>query len=159
MTEQNNNSISIRDYIDTRFEAIMLNASQRFDAQQLALKDALMAQEKQTALALINTEKAIDKADLNTEKRFALLTDKIDGAVDAISKSTGAQGIYVTHSDLSGEMEKLRVSFEGMLRPVITFMNSATGQQKGISGSWSVIVTAISISATLILLGLRLLGK
>src|ERR1035437_374099 len=130
MTEKNTDDrISIRDYIDTRFDAVMLSASQRFDAQQLALKDALMAQEKQTALALINTEKAIDKADLNTEKRFALLTDKIDGAVDAISKSTGQQGVYVTHSDLNIIVDKIQTGFNDALKPLVSQVNILTAAQ------------------------------
>src|ERR1035437_2655192 len=160
MTEKNTDDrISIRDYIDTRFDAVMLSASQRFDAQQLALKDALMAQEKQTALALINTEKAIDKADLNTEKRFALLTDKIDGAVDAISKSTGAQGIYVTHNDLAISLDKLQGNIETMIRPVITFMNNQTGKSQGMSIGWGVLVGSVGLVSTVILLILRLSGK
>src|ERR1035437_9573995 len=147
-----NNNITIRDYIDTRLEAIIMMASQRFDAQQLALKDALIAQEKGTSVALVNTEKAIDKAAANTDKRFDELSDKITGAIDTINRSTGAQGVYVTHTDLSGEMEKLRVSFESMLRPVITFMNEKQGSGTGIKDLGGMAATAISVLVAVALL-------
>jgi N-methylhydantoinase B/oxoprolinase/acetone carboxylase alpha subunit len=159
MKDENNNAISLKIYVDTRFDAIILNASQRFDAQQLALKDALLAQEKGTSLALVNTEKAIDKAAANTDKRFDELSDKISTAIDSINKSTGASAIYVTHTDLSSEMEKLRVSFEGMLRPVVTFMNSQNGKSDEGKNIWAYVVTAISLIISIILFALRLGGK
>jgi len=114
-----------------QFESSKEAAAQRFEAQQLALKDALISQEKAVAAALEGTKEAIIKNDANTDKRFDLLSEKIDGVIETTSKGLGERGIYVTHADLSGEMEKLRLSFEGMLRPVVTFMNSNQGTGKG----------------------------
>ena len=122
----------------------------QFNAAREALGIALVAQEKAVAAALEGTKEAIVKNDANTDKRFDLLSEKIDGIGETISKSAGAQGIYVTHSDLSIEMEKLRNSFEDMLRPVVTFMNSQTGQQKGISASWGVLLAGLGAVATII---------
>jgi DNA anti-recombination protein RmuC len=161
-----NNNITIRDYIDTRLEAIIMMASQRFDAQQLALKDALMAQEKGTSLALVNTEKAIDKASAGTDKRFDELSEKISTAIDTINKSSGAQGIYVTHSDLSVFGDKLQTSFEEALKPLVSQVNILTnaqnnqqGRSSGFSASWGIIIGAVGLTSTIILLTLRLMGK
>ncbi len=130
----------------------------QFSAAEKALGIALTAQEKQVAAALEGTKEAIVKNDANTDKRFDLLSEKIDSIADTMSKSTGERGIYVTHSDLSTEMEKLRLSFEGMLSPVVTFMNSSQGKSQGFSASWGIILGAVGLTSTVILLGLRLSG-
>lgn len=161
----------------------------QFSDSKEAVGTAFIAQEKAIAAALIGTKEAITKsdqvtkeaitkADTTTDKRFDLLSEKIDSIAETISKNTGAQGIYVTHEALSNEMEKLRLSFESMLRPVITFMNSQqgketiadprmdtlmakvellntvqntnTGKSAGIGMSWQTMVTAIALCGTLI---------
>lgn len=122
----------------------------QFNSAKEAVSIALIAQEKAVAAALEGTKEAINKADINTDKRFSLLSEKIDGITSTMNKSTGERGIYVTHSDLSSEMEKLRTSFESMLRPVITFMNNQTGQQKGVSGSWALLLGAVGLISGLI---------
>lgn len=119
-----------KEFSNLRVDDTIIMSNQRFEAQQLALKDALISQEKAVAAALVGAKEVTDKNDANTNKRFDLLSEKMDGIGEQISKNVGASGIYVTHSDLSTEMEKLRTSFEGMLRPVITFMNTQTGQQR-----------------------------
>lgn len=134
-----------KDYFDLRITDTVAAANQRFDAQQLALKDALIAQEKSTANALEGTKEAINKADINTDKRFQLLSEKIDGITDTMNKNTGERGVYVTHSDLTSEMEKLRVSFSAMLQPVVNFMNSQTGQSKGQDKIWAYVIAAAGI--------------
>ena len=108
------------------------------------------AAEKAVAAALDGTREAINKADVNTDKRFDLLSEKIDGITTTINKSTGERGIYVTHNDLSAEMEKLRLSFEGMLRPVVTFMNSQTGQSKGLESGWVHLIQLAGFIAVLL---------
>lgn len=122
----------------------------QFNSAKEAVSIALIAQEKAVAAALEGTKEAINKADINTDKRFSLLSEKIDGITTTMNKSTGERGIYVTHSDLSIEMEKLRASFEAMLRPVVTFMNNQTGQQKGSGTSWQTMVTIVSVCGALI---------
>src|ERR1035437_3759148 len=151
------NNITMRDYIDTRFDAVILNASQRFDAQQLALKDALMAQEKQTALALINTEKAIDKADINTDKRFGALSEQIGALAETLNKNTGAQGIYVTHSDLAIVVDKIQTSFETALKPLVSQVNNLTaaqnsqqGKSSGLNAGWGYLIAGVSLIGMII---------
>ena len=145
--------------IDEKFEDSDIKYQIQFNAAKEALGIALIAQEKATAAALEGTKEAITKADVATDKRFELLSEKIDGVSKVLSQNTGAQGIYVTHSDLSTEMEKLRLSFEGMLSPVVTFMNSSQGKSQGFSASWGIILGAVGLTSTVILLGLRLFGK
>ena len=130
----------------------------QFTAAKEAVGIASAAQEKLVAQALDGTKEAINKADINNDKRLSLLSEKIDGAIDKLNTSTGERGVYVTHTDLSTEMEKLRNSFEVMLRPVVTFMNSQTGQERGTSSTMANVVTAISVTSALILLALRLTG-
>lgn len=125
-------------------------AAQRFEAQQLALKDALIAQEKAVAAALEGTKEAINKADVATDKRFGLLSEKIDAVIETTSKNTGAQGIYVTHSDLNIAMEKLQSSIEVTLRPVVNYMNSSQGKSKGLNAGWIYFLGCVSLISTLL---------
>lgn len=143
-------TVSLKEYTDLRINDTVTASNQRFDAQQLALKDALISQEKAVAAALDSTKEAIGKAEIATDKRFDLLSEKIDGVHDTITKNVGAQGVYVTHTDLTAEMEKLRASFEGMLRPVVTFMNSQVGKDIGASNKSNSIVQGIIIGSVIL---------
>lgn len=131
----------------------------QFTAAEKAIGIALIAQEKQVAAALEGTKEAINKADINTDKRFSLLSEKIDGITMTMNKSTGERGIYVTHTDLNIAMDKLQVSIEATLRPVVTFMNSYKGGEKQINNIWGYIVGAIGIVSGIILVILRFSGK
>lgn len=129
--------------IDDKFKDSDVKYQIQFNAAKEALGIALVAQEKQVAAALDGTKEAINKADVATDKRFELLSEKITSLSDILNKNAGASAIYVTHTDLSAEMEKLRTSFEGMLRPVVTFMNSQTGSGKGRQDMWGYVVGGI----------------
>ena len=126
--------------IDEKFKDSDTKYQIQFTAAKEAVGIASTAQEKLVAQALDGTKEAISKADINTDKRFSLLSEKIDGITVTMNKSTGERGIYVTHSDLSTEMEKLRNSFEAMLRPVVNFMNSQTGKIDESQNIWGYIV-------------------
>lgn len=127
------------------FVAVDVKYQIQFSAAEKAIAIAQMAQEKLVASALEGTREAINKAELATDKRFSLLSEKIDGVQGAINKSSGFQAIYVTHSDLSSELEKLRLSFEGMLRPVVNFMNSQKGTSQGQSNMWGWVIAALAV--------------
>lgn len=166
ITKNNDNSVSLKDYfdskikeVDDKFKDIDVKYQIQFNAAKEALGIALIAQEKAVAAALDSTKEAIGKAEIATDKRFDLLSEKIDGVNEMLNKNAGAQGIYVTHEALSVEMEKLRVSFEAMLRPVTTklaevntFMNTQTGKSSGMDSSWTKLVTIIGVTATIITL-------
>ena len=139
----NNNAVSLKEYTDLRINDTVTASNQRFDAQQLALKDALISQEKAVAAALDSTKEAIGKAEIATDKRFDLLSEKIDGVHDVLNKNVGAQGVYVTHTDLTAALDKLQTSIEITLRPVVTFMNSQTGKDIGASNKSNSIVQGI----------------
>lgn len=117
----------------------------QFNAAKEALGIALIAQEKAVAAALDSTKEAIGKAEIATDKRFDLLSEKIDGVNETLNKNAGAQGIYVTHSDLTFELDKLRTSFETMLTPVVTFMNSTQGSTKGMNALWGYFAAAVGV--------------
>lgn len=136
--------------IDEKIYAGDVKYQIQFNAAKEAVGIALIAQEKAVAAALEGTREAINKADATTDKRFDLLSEKIDGIGETISKNTGAQGIYVTHTDLSVAMDKLQTNIEATLRPVVTFMNSQTGRDKGISSSWGVALGGVGFIATII---------
>lgn len=122
----------------------------QFSAAKEAVGIALIAQEKAVASALDATKEAIGKAEIATDKRFDLLSEKIDGVNDTLNKNAGAQGVYVTRVDLNIEMEKLRTSFENMLRPVITFMNSSQGRSGGLNAGWIYLLGGVSLISTVI---------
>lgn len=159
---------SLNDKIDERDSKYQV---QFIDSKE-AVGTAFTAQEKAISAALIGTKEAITKSDTTTDKRFDLLSEKIDGVIETISKSSGASGLYVTTSALSVEMGKLRSDFQDMLKPVVDFMNNQTGKatvadpamteltkavedlvgtrSQGISASWGVLVGAVGFIATLI---------
>jgi hypothetical protein len=145
--------------IEEKFKDSDVKYQIQFTAAKEAVGIASAAQEKLVAQALDGTKEAISKADVNTDKRFSLLSEKIDGITNTMNKSTGERGIYVTHSDLSAEMEKLRLSFEGMLRPVVTFMNSQTGKTDQQNITMTHVAAIVGMTSTVILLGLRLTGN
>lgn len=136
--------------IEKKFDDVDVKYQIQFNAAKEALGIALIAQEKAVAAALDSTKEAIGKAEIATDKRFDLLSEKIDGVNEILNKNTGAQGIYVTHSDLQISLDKLQTNIEATLRPVITFMNNSQGQQKGASTSWQTVVTIIGACGALI---------
>lgn len=136
--------------VDEKFKDVDVKYQIQFNAAKEALGIALIAQEKAVSAALDSTKEAIGKAEIATDKRFDLLSEKIDGVNDTLNKNAGAQGIYVTHTDLSTEMEKLRISFEGMLRPVITFMNNSTGKSAGLNSGWAILLGAVGLVSMIV---------
>lgn len=144
------NTVSLKEYTDLRINDTVTASNQRFDAQQLALKDALISQEKAVAAALDSTKEAIGKAEIATDKRFDLLSEKIDGVHETITKNVGAQGVYVTHTDLTAALDKLQTSIEITLRPVVTFMNSQTGKDIGASNKSSSIIQGIIVGSIIL---------
>lgn len=115
--------------IDEKIDSNDVKYQGQFASAKEAIGIALISQEKAQATDRESTKDAINKADVNTDKRFDAISDKIDTIAEAISKNSGAQGIYVTHSDLSIVIDKFRADIEAMFRPVITFMNSQQGKE------------------------------
>lgn len=144
----------LRDAEVKRVDEKITSSDSRNQIQFIAAKEsvgiALIAQEKAVAAALEGTKEAIIKADATTDKRFDLLSEKIDGVTEAISKSSGSQGIYVTHTDLTIALDKLQTSIEITLRPVVAFMNSQEGRDRGISSSWGVLLGAVGFISAII---------
>lgn len=136
--------------LDEKFKDSDVKYQIQFSAAKEALGIALIAQEKAVAAALDATKEAIGKADIATSKQFDLLSEKIDGVNDTLNKNTGAQGIYVTHTDLTIALDKLQTSIEASLRPVVTFMNSQTGSQKGAANLWGYIIGAIGVISAIL---------
>ena len=123
--------------IDERIDASDDKYQVQFNSAKDAVSIALIAQEKAVAAALEGTKEAINKADVTTDKRFDLLSEKIDGIGETISKNTGASGLYVTQTDLNVVVDKIQTNFETALRPVIAFMNSQTGKSEGTATNWT----------------------
>ena len=121
----------------------------QFTAAKEAVSIASTAQEKLVAQALDGTKEAINKAAEATDKRFELLSEKIDGVSKILSQNQGAQGIYVTRTDLAEVMDKLQTSFEDALKPVVAFMNSQQGSKTGISDLAGWIFGGVTLLATI----------
>lgn len=144
-------------YVDDKFNGKDVQYQIQFAAAEKAVGIALVAQEKAVAAALEGTKEAISKADTNTDKRFSLISEKIDGITDTMNKNIGERGVYVTHTDLSQEMSKLRTDFESMLipiktmiTPIRTFMDSQGGKSEGLNMGWVYLIGAISLVGTIL---------
>lgn len=155
--EKTSGIISIRDYFNLKIDLKDDKVQSQFTSAKEAVGIASTAQEKAMAAALEGTKDALNKADVNNDKRFGSISEKIDGIADTMSKNTGASGLYVTHSDLATVVDKIQTgfktsmeSFEISLKPIFAFMNSQTGQQKGISGSWGVALGIFGLVSTIL---------
>lgn len=122
----------------------------QFNGSEKAVGTAFIAQEKAISAALIGTKEAIKESKDNTDKRFDLLSEKIDTLSTSMNKTSGERGIYVTHTDLSIAMDKLQTGIEATLRPVVTFMNSSSGQSKGLNMSWLYLVQAVGFLSVIV---------
>lgn len=136
--------------VDEKFKDNDTKYQVQFNAAKEALGIALIAQEKAVAAALDASKEATGKSEISTDKQFGSLSEKIDGIAETINKNTGAQGIYVTHESLSNEMEKLRISFENMLRPVKTFMDNQQGRRGGLNAGWVYLIGGVSLIGMII---------
>lgn len=163
-TKQQDPSLNVRELINDavqRLDDISEERDAKYQLQFASAKEsvgiALIAQEKSVAAALDSTREAINKADISTDKRFDLLSEKIDGVVEAISKNTGSQGIYVTHDYLNNAFDKFRVDMESILKPIISklsdvtvFMNSSQGRSNGLNQGWIFLLGGVSLISTII---------
>ena len=146
-------------HVEEKFRDFDIKYQIQFTAAKEAVGIASVAQKELVAQALEGTKEAINKSDGATDKRFELLSEKIGGIAETISKNTGAQGIYVTHSDLAVVVDKIQTGFSDAMKPVVAFMNAQQGQQKGIDSSWGIIAGVVGFVSTVILLVLRMIGK
>ena len=137
--------------IEDKFKDIDTKYQIQFTAAEKAIAIASTAQEKLVAQALDGTKEAINKADIATDKRFELLSEKINGLSDTLNKNAGAQGIYVTHTDLQQSLDRLQTNIEVTLKPVVAFMNSAQGSGKGRQDMFGWIVAGITIIVSIFL--------
>lgn len=154
--------------IDEKFKDYDVKYQIQFTAAEKAIGIASTAQEKLVAQALEGTKEAISKADVATDKRFELLSEKIDAVSKVLSQNTGAQGIYVTHTDLSNSFDKFRMDIESVLKPLIskvealtTYQNTSTGKGAGLNMGWVYLLgglTALGTIVALVLNAIRLTG-
>lgn len=142
--------------VDGKFLDSDMKYQIQFSAAKEALNIALVAADKQVAVALDGTKESIRNEKVATDKRFDLLGEKIDGVTDVLNKNVGSAGVYVTHTDLTIALDKLQTSIEIALRPVITFMNTQTGQAKGASSLWGYILGGIGLISLILTIVLTL---
>ena len=156
-----------------RLEATDEKYQIQFSDSKEAVVTALSTTKEAMSKAEMVTKEAINKAEQANEKRFdtvaesittlsnqqtkflarteyesahSALAEKIDGVNDRINRNEGASGVYVTQTDLNTAIDRLQTSIESSLRPVVNFMNSQQGQQKGAGSSWAIIVTVVSLA-------------
>ena len=127
--EKTSGVISLKDYFDLKIDLRDDKVQSQFASAKEAVGIASTAQKEAMTAALEGTKDALDKADINNDKRFDGISQKIDTVIEQINKSTGATGLYVTHSDLAIVVDKIQTGFEAALKPVIAFMNSQTGKE------------------------------
>lgn len=120
----------------------------QFSGAKDAVGIALIAQEKAVAAALDAAKEATTKSETAMDKRFDLVSEKIDGVTNILNKSSGATGSYVTHEDLNNAIEKLQLSIETQLRPVVNFMQTQSGRGSGQKDMTGWIVSGILLLIT-----------
>jgi hypothetical protein len=106
-----------------------LRYQQRYDAQNKALDAALLAAKEAVQTALLAAKEAVIKAEVATENRLTLLNELRAG----VATREQIDGLTERQSDLKERLDRIE------------------GKNSGIGSSWSILIGAISVIATVII--------
>lgn len=122
-----NDAVTLREYVDTRF-----------DAQDRAVASALAAQEKTVAAALASADRAVSKAELASDKRFE--------GVNEFRQSLADQARLLMPRL---EAEQIVKGLTEKLDALTARLNTRDDQGKGAGNLWGYIVGAVGLVATI----------
>lgn len=106
--------------------------------------------EKEKALA-IKTE--ADKTALGLQRDVQAYKDE---KANNLREQIGSErGTYATQTDLRAAIEKL----DATLKPLIDYMSSVQGRDRGIGQSWQGLVGVVALAAVVIDIGSRFINK
>lgn len=120
-------TVTLREYVDTRFEA-----------QDKAVAAALSAAKEAVAAALAAQEKAVVKAEMASEKRF-------EGVNEFRASLNDQSRLLMPRS----EFEQVIKAMAEKLDDAAKRINSRDDQGKGASGLWVFIIGAISLMSAI----------
>lgn len=126
--DEESDRVSLRQYVDTRFEA-----------QDKAVAAALAAQEKAVTAALAAADRAVAKAETASEKRF-----------ESINEFRGALADSARLLMPRSEAEQSFRSMTEKLDELTTRVNARDERGRGLSQGWLFLVAAIGLVATVV---------
>lgn len=146
MSEVPNGWVSLREHHD----AVLAERTRRYDERRAA--DLRFAEERdrryaEVAAARAEALKIKDEADrkaLDLAREYQTYKDERDNRLR--EQITSERGMYATHNDLNGAVEKI----EATLAPILTYIASQQGKGAGLSAGWVYLVGAVSLAATVI---------
>jgi len=124
----NDSSISLREYVDGRF-----------DAQEKAVAAALAAQEKAVAAALTAAERAVSKAETATEKRFEN-SNEWRNTVETLQRT------YMPRAEFDQVVRGLTEKIEIMTKRA----ESRDARGRGMGEMWALLIGAVALAAALV---------
>ena len=120
-------SVSLREYVDTRFEA-----------QEKAVNAALAAAQQAVNAALVAAQKAVEKAEVATEKRFEN-SNEWRNTVETLQRT------YMPRS----ESEQRFSTIDEKLVSVIKRAASRDDRGMGLHQGWLILISVLGIVGTL----------
>lgn len=121
-------SVSLREYVDGRF-----------DAHDRAVAAALAAQEKAVTAALAAADRAVAKAEAAYERRF-----------ESMNEFRGALSDSARLLMPRLESEQLHRATQDKLGELIARMNARDDRGRGLGQGWAILVAAVSFIATVV---------
>lgn len=125
-----NDSVSLREYVDARFEA-----------QDKAVAAALAAQEKAVTAALAAADRAVAKAETASERRFESMNEFRGALADSARLLMPRQ-----------ESEHLHRATAEKIDILTARVNARDDRGRGLSQGWAILAAAVTFIATVLAL-------
>jgi len=134
--------VTLKAYIDTRFTAADRAADARFEAMQTAI--ATLERSHQNTMQTM--DKAVQKAEAAADRRFE--------SVNEFRKTLGdQQSTFLTRNEFAVEHKSLTQRFDSLDRELRSRLDTASGSAKGIATFWGLLISlvvAVGAAATAI---------
>lgn len=121
-----NNSVSLREYVDSRFEA-----------QERAVAAALAAQEKAVTAALAAADRAVAKAEAASERRFESINEFRGALADSARLLMPRQ-----------ESEQLHRTTAEKIDVLTARVNARDDRSRGLGQGWAILAAAVAFIAS-----------
>lgn len=136
-----NNTITLREYLEALQVERELRYQQRYEAQESAMKAAFAAAEVARAIKDQGDRDALVLArEIQTYK-----DEKANNLRDQI---TGERGLYATKQDLKAATDKIEVA----IAPVLNQLALQQGRSGGLDKGWTMLIGAVGLVSTVALL-------
>jgi hypothetical protein len=126
--QEKTDNVSLREYVDNRFEA-----------QDKAVAAALAAQEKAVTAALAAADRAVAKAEAASERRFESMNE-FRGALSDSAR------LLMPRLEAEQQFRALTEKIDQITKRV----NSRDDQGRGLSQGWLILIGAVGLIATVV---------